>query len=125
MEFDTEAKLFLSGLWKLSYPHCMWHLPNKNVEFDLDIPPVCTNQPQPGSAFCSEHTEVCNALGVNSSLRGFLRHCGVEGDDYSNDKSKQVDAALKDLHIKAKKSKQAKDADINSLNTPVYEQGHI
>ena len=117
----------------------MWYLPNKNLEFGLDIPSVCTNQPCPSSAFCTEHKEVCEKLGVSSSLRGFLKHCGVEGgfdfsllwylvslsigDEYSNDKAKLVESSLKNLHIKAKQKRQTKDADIESNNTPVYEQG--
>lgn len=71
----------LKGLWKLSYPHCMWYQPNKNVDFGLDIPPVCTNQPKTSSAFCDHHSEVSENLGVPSSLRSFLKYCGVQGKD--------------------------------------------
>ena len=45
------------------------------------------------------------------------------GDEYSNDKAKLVESSLKNLHIKAKQKRQTKDADIESNNTPVYEQG--
>ena len=69
------------GLWKLSYPHCMWYQPNKNVDFGLDIPPVCTNQPKTSSAFCDHHSKVSENLGVPSSLRAFLKYCGVHGKD--------------------------------------------
>ena len=44
-------------------------------------------------------------------------------DEYSNDKAKLVESSLKNLHIKAKQKRQTKDADIESNNTPVYEQG--
>ena len=57
----------------------MWHLPNKNIDFGLDIPPVCTSQPNQGSAFCDGHSDVAEKLGVPSSLRAFLKHCGVQG----------------------------------------------
>ena len=45
------------------------------------------------------------------------------GDEYTSDKSKLVESSLKSLHLKAKKSRQTKDADIDSNNTPFYEQG--
>ena len=57
----------------------MWYLPNKNIDFGLDIPPVCTSQPKQGSAFCGVHASVAEDLGVPSSLRLFLKHCGVQG----------------------------------------------
>lgn len=68
-----------AGLWKLSYPHCMWYLPSKSVDFGLDIPPVCTNQPRQGYAFCDCHVEASKKLGVPYRLRSFLKHCGVDG----------------------------------------------
>ena len=57
----------------------MFYQPNKNIDFDLDIPPVCTSQPKQGSAFCDSHADVAEKLGVPSSLRMFLKHCGVQG----------------------------------------------
>ena len=63
----------------LSFPHCMWFLPNKNLDFNLDIPPVCTNQPQQGSAFCNSHTDTAEKLGVPPGLQDFLKYCGVQG----------------------------------------------
>ena len=57
----------------------MWYLPNKNIDFDLDIPPVCTSQPKQGSAFCDDHASVAEDLKVPSSLRLFLKYCGVQG----------------------------------------------
>ena len=67
------------GCWKLSYPHCMWYLPQRNVDLKLDIPPVCTRQPEHGSAFCEEHSSCASKLGFKTSLRGFLKDCGVNG----------------------------------------------
>ena len=57
----------------------MWHLPNKNLKFDLDIPPVCTNQPEQGSAFCECHTTIAKNMGIPTGLRKFLKYCGVQG----------------------------------------------
>ena len=67
------------GCWKLSYPHCMWYLSQRNVDLKLDIPPVCTRQPEHGSAFCKEHSSCASKLGFKTSLRGFLKDCGVNG----------------------------------------------
>ena len=61
----------------------MWYLPNKNIDFGLDIPPVCTSQPKQGCAFCSEHSDAAEKLGVPPSLQAFLKHCGVQGLSFS------------------------------------------
>ena len=45
------------------------------------------------------------------------------GEEYTNDKAKLVESSLKNLHKQAKQKRQTKDADIESNNTPVYEQG--
>ena len=63
----------------------MWYQPNKNVDFGLDIPPVCTNQPKKNCAFCADHAQVSEKLGVPSGLRAFLKHCGVQGIDLNWD----------------------------------------
>ena len=57
----------------------MWYLPQRNVDLKLDIPPVCTRQPEHGSAFCEEHSSCASKLGFKTSLRGFLKDCGVNG----------------------------------------------
>ena len=102
----------------------MWYQPNKNVSFGLDIPPVCTGQPGQGSAFCTHHAEVSEQLGIPSSLRLFLQHCGVHGDEeYSKQKSKQVERVLVKMNIDAKKARLLKDVNLDSENTPVHEQG--
>ena len=57
----------------------MWYLPQRNVDLNFDIPPVCTRQPEYGSAFCGEHSSCARELGYQTSLRGFLKDCGVAG----------------------------------------------
>ena len=117
----------------------MWYLPNKNLDFNLDVPPVCTSQPQQGSAFCSSHADIAEKIGVPSGLQAFLKHCGVQGciesiyifpiitnlggELYTKEKSKQVERVLQDMHKAAKKSRHVKEADIESSNTPIYDQG--
>ena len=45
------------------------------------------------------------------------------GELYTKEKSKEVERVLQDMHKEAKKSRQIKDADIQSSNTPSYDQG--
>ena len=117
----------------------MWYLPNKNLDFNMDIPPVCTSQPHQGSAFCSSHAEIAERIGVPSGLQAFLKHCGVQGwinprhtfplsghlggEQYTKEKSKTVESVLQDMHKIAKKSRHVKEADLESSNTPTYDQG--
>ena len=44
-------------------------------------------------------------------------------EEYSKDKSKQVEVELKRMHTEAKNQRYVKDADLDSINTPIYEQG--
>ena len=124
----------------------MWYLPQHNIDLNLDIPPVCTRQPDHGSAFCAEHAACASSLGYSSDLRGFLKDCGVAGillffyfliygltnslcystldtDQYSKEKSSKVDQVLKNLHEKGKNEKLVADATMTSNNTPVHDQG--
>lgn len=43
----------------------------------LNIPNVCTEQLQPKSAFCPKHHEVAASRGYPTTIRDFLKHCGV------------------------------------------------
>ena len=45
------------------------------------------------------------------------------GEEYSKEKSKSVESVLKLMHSEAKKMKHIEDADLESTNTPSYEQG--
>ena len=47
----------------------------------------------------------------------------IKGEDYTKEKSRTVESVLKSMHSKAKTSKQMEDADMESSNTPSYEQG--
>ena len=42
-------------------------------------------------------------------------------EEYSKDKSKQVEVELKRMHTEAKNQRYVKDADLDSINTPIYE----
>lgn len=43
----------------------------------LNMPNVCTEQLQPRSAFCPQHHEVAAARGYPTTIREFLRYCGM------------------------------------------------
>ena len=121
----------------------MYNLPQKHIHLNVDYPPCCTRQPLPGSAFCEEHSNTVSQLGFKTSLRGFLKDCGISGIDnkcwlqiniitllhtidletFNKEKSDKVDDVLRSIHKEAKKKKIAEDASFTSKNTPVHEQG--
>ena len=49
----------------------------------LNYPNVCTNSPQFGKAFCTEHVMYLNEKHpeVPTDIRGFLKHCGIKHDN--------------------------------------------
>ncbi|XP_046862761.1 uncharacterized protein LOC124456333 [Xenia sp. Carnegie-2017] len=69
------------GIWKLMFPHCMMLRKNfvKGIPL-LNYPNVCTEWPQHGKAFCEQHVQYLekNFPNVPTSVRGFLRYCGVK-----------------------------------------------
>ncbi|XP_046864630.1 uncharacterized protein LOC124459152 [Xenia sp. Carnegie-2017] len=69
------------GIWKLMFPHCMMRRKNfvKGIPL-LNYPNVCTESPQHGKAFCEQHVQYLekNFPNVPTSVRGFLRYCGVK-----------------------------------------------
>lgn len=68
----------VDGNWKLTFPHCMFPvcagIPGLPT---LNFPDVCTEQLMPKSAFCIQHTKVAEARGYPTSIREFLKHCGI------------------------------------------------
>ena len=84
----------------------MWYLPQHNIDLNLDIPPVCTRQPEQGSAFCVEHASCASNLGYDKELRSFLKNCGVsDTENYSTEKSANVDKILIYMHNQGKGEK--------------------
>ena len=45
----------------------------------LSMPDVCTNQPAPGKAFCTEHSQLLESQSppIPTELRSFLKYCGI------------------------------------------------
>ncbi|XP_046847699.1 uncharacterized protein LOC124441294 isoform X2 [Xenia sp. Carnegie-2017] len=80
--FDGCGRLWVAdGIWKLMFPHCMMRRKNfvKGIPL-LNYPNVCTESPQHGKAFCEQHVQYLekNFPNVPTSVRGFLRYCGVK-----------------------------------------------
>ena len=91
------------GIWKLTFPHCMHsvkvcyqviklkvdnallisiHLYLQYLVKEipaLSMPDVCTNQPAPGKAFCTEHSQLLQSQSppIPTELRSFLKYCGI------------------------------------------------
>ena len=52
------------GLWKLSYPICMYKVPVKVKGMKLNLPNCCPNQPLHGKPFCQLHTDHLMQSGI-------------------------------------------------------------
>lgn len=55
------------------YPVCMYDVPKEILGFSgqLGYVDTCSNQPQPGKAFCSMHCAVAEEKGIPTDLRTF------------------------------------------------------
>ncbi|KAK6169667.1 hypothetical protein SNE40_020669 [Patella caerulea] len=73
------GKLWVTdGLWKLQFAHCMFHKQNTVDGVPLiNFPDVCTEEPEPGSAFCPDHFKLMEKSKIPTSLKGFLKYAGV------------------------------------------------
>lgn len=65
----------MDGNWKLTFPHCMF--PVKAGLPGLPALNMCIEQLLPRSAFCAHHYEVATSKGYPTTIRGFLKFCGV------------------------------------------------
>ena len=86
----------VDGLWKLSYPICMWE---NNFEKLKDIqefvPNVCSEPPAHGRAFCMKHSEMVENLGHPSGLREFIKKCGADPNSYNKEGLRKVQEVIK------------------------------
>ena len=62
------------GIWKLSYPVCLYKVPVKVDGMKINMPSCCPNEPQHGKPFCQDHIEKLKSTGVPDDLLGFLKH---------------------------------------------------
>ncbi|XP_038069366.1 uncharacterized protein LOC119738534 [Patiria miniata] len=64
------------GIWKLSFPHCMFKLQNEVCGIPVpSLPNVCTKSPAYGKAFCPEHCALAEKESIPTVLRAFLQYC--------------------------------------------------
>ena len=93
--------IVVDGLWKLSYPICMW---NNKFAYPQDIvqylPNVCPEQPAHRKAFCAKHCKVVESLKKPSGLREFLKHCGADPNAYSIEGKSKVQNVLDSMSMK-------------------------
>ena len=99
--WGIERLVSIKLIFLFSYPHCMWYLPNKNIDFGLDIPPVYTSQPKQGLAFCGVHAFVAEDLGVPSSLCLLLIGCPGPGTQKGRNKLGQYKECIQKINSKA------------------------
>ena len=96
----------LDGLWKLSYPICMWINNNKTAQkFEDILPNVCTEEPEPRKAFCKSHCKTVEHFGKPSGLREFINSCGANSDAYTKDGKTKVKSVLVEMSKKYPTSK--------------------
>ena len=73
----------LDGLWKLSYPICMWYNNNASPKNVQDIlPNVCTEEPLYRKAFCKDHCKTVHSWKLESVFKlffGFRKLGGLKG----------------------------------------------
>lgn len=66
--------LVTDGIWKLSYPICLYKVPVEVDGMKINMPSCCPNEPQHGKPFCKEHSEKLKNFGVPGDLLGFIKH---------------------------------------------------
>ena len=104
----------VDGNWKLNYRICFWSPQNKYPDQDIleEYPKVCSEEPAPGSGFCSVHSKIVESLEYPSELRKFIIKCGADPDAYTKEGKKKVKAVLKSLSrdVQGESTMSAEDA---------------
>ena len=106
------------GLWKNSYPICMFensHAAPKEIrEF---YPQDCTNSPSYGKAFCEEHCLLLESLNIPTNLREFISYCKADSNAYNKEEKLKVKNTLTELSksIKRKHVKGTSPAEAQGL----------
>lgn len=88
----------VDGLWKLSYPICMW---DNSYAYPEDItkfvPNVCPEEPAHLAAFCKKHCLAVEDQGKPSGLRQFIKSCGANPESYNKDGKSKVQTVLEQM----------------------------
>ena len=93
----------VDGLWKLSYPICMYDNSAAYPKYIRDVlPQDCTNAPKNGKAFCDEHCEQVEKLDIPTGLRQFIAYCGADSNAYDKIGKGKVKAKLAEIAQKIK-----------------------
>ena len=104
------------GLWKLSYPICMY---DNSAAYPKDIcdvlPQDCTNPPKHGKAFCNDHCEQVEKLNIPTGLRQFIAYCGADSNSYDKDWKGKVKAKLAEISERNKQE--------STGSTSIFDQG--
>ena len=66
--------LVTDGIWKLSYPICLYKVVVEVEGIKVIMPNCCPNEPEFGKPFCKDHSERLRRLSVPEDLLGFLKH---------------------------------------------------
>lgn len=61
------------------------------------FPLVCTEEPAPGSAFCSTHSKLVKDCGYETNLKKFITSCGANPSNYTRVERDKVKEVLKTL----------------------------
>ena len=60
-------------------PHCMFAVEKEVKGIPLiNFPNVCTNEPKPGSVFCTEHHTLLESKGIPTKKEDYLKHIGCK-----------------------------------------------
>ena len=93
----------VDGLWKLSYPICMFdNIHSVPKEIQDFVPHDCANAPANGKAFCLEHCSQLDEMGVPTGLREFIRYCGASAVNFNKEGKSKVKLELAALAKRVK-----------------------
>lgn len=94
------------GLWKNSYPICMFDNTSSAPKDIRDfLPQDCTNSPVYGKAFCQQHCILIESLNIPTKLRDFISYCKADSYAFNSDEKKKVKAKVTEIAKLFKKQK--------------------
>lgn len=61
------------GIWKLSYPVCLFKVPVYVEGMKVNLPDCCPMEPEKGKLFCNHHSTQLRRAGLPDDLLGFVK----------------------------------------------------
>ena len=61
------------GIWKLSYPICLFKVPIYVEQIQINPPDCCQMEPELGKLFCKKHSKELKDAGLPDNLLGFIK----------------------------------------------------